>query len=395
MTIECESSKRFPVLVLGGYGEFGGRICRLLARDGAMRVFVAGRSQEKAAALVASARRDYPNAAIEPMALDLRTDLTAGLAKSGARLVIHTAGPFQGQDYTVAETCIEHGVHYIDIADGREFVCGFDALDEAATRAGVLAVSGASSVPGLSSTVIERLRPAFRSVEAVNIALVPSSRAATGSAIIGAVLTYLGRPFLRWQDGCWLRVYGWQDSRRIELAGGDFPPVGRRWMGACDVPDNALLPARIPGLRTATFHAGHEVTALYFALLGLSWLVRLRLLPPLQRFTPLFHKAGRLFESFGTGRGGMAVDLKGTAADGRALNRRWTITADRGEGPWIPCLPAVILARKLARGDLTTRGATPCWNLFSLEEFSETARPFAIHVGAAPAPTRAAGEAVA
>jgi len=39
-------------------------------------------------------------------------------------------------------------------------------------------------------------------------------------------------------------------------------------------------------------------------------------------------------------------------------------------GPEIPCTPALIIARKLARGELKRRGAMPCWNLFTLEDFS-------------------------
>ena len=34
---------------------------------------------------------------------------------------------FQGQDYGVAECCIRHGVHYLDLADDAAFVHGIDA----------------------------------------------------------------------------------------------------------------------------------------------------------------------------------------------------------------------------------------------------------------------------
>ena len=43
--------------------------------------------------------------------------------------------------------------------------------------------------------------------------------------------------------------------------------------------------------------------------------------------------------------------------------------AKRGHGPYVPILPAVILARKLAAGSLTRIGAMPCLGLFTLEEF--------------------------
>ena len=40
-------------------------------------------------------------------------------------LVIHCAGPFQGQDYRVALASMACDAHYIDIADGRDFVGRF------------------------------------------------------------------------------------------------------------------------------------------------------------------------------------------------------------------------------------------------------------------------------
>jgi short subunit dehydrogenase-like uncharacterized protein len=53
----------------------------------------------------------------------------------GAELVIHTAGPFQGQDYgVVAAAVAAAGAHYIDLADGRRFVCDFPAALDAAFR---------------------------------------------------------------------------------------------------------------------------------------------------------------------------------------------------------------------------------------------------------------------
>ncbi len=85
--------------------------------------------------------------------------LAPGLAErlrgAAPDLVIHTCGPFQGQDYRVAEACIDAGVDYIDLADGREFVAGIEALSERASTSGVVTVSGASSVPGPSSAAVD------------------------------------------------------------------------------------------------------------------------------------------------------------------------------------------------------------------------------------------------
>ncbi|HZF99242.1 MAG TPA: hypothetical protein VEY92_13600 [Pseudoxanthomonas sp.] len=51
-------------------------------------------------------------------------DLAARLVALAPGIVIHSAGPFQGCDYRVAEACLAAGVHCIDLADGRDFVAG-------------------------------------------------------------------------------------------------------------------------------------------------------------------------------------------------------------------------------------------------------------------------------
>jgi short subunit dehydrogenase-like uncharacterized protein len=141
------------ILVLGGYGFFGERISESLASDSSVRLFVAGRDVGKAAALVT--RLSLP--AERAVMLDANgPGLATRLKELRVDTLIHTAGPFQAQKYTVATAAIEAGCHYIDLADGREFVSGIESLDGAARERGVTVVSGASTVPALSSAVIDR-----------------------------------------------------------------------------------------------------------------------------------------------------------------------------------------------------------------------------------------------
>ncbi|MFC5582246.1 hypothetical protein [Rhodanobacter terrae] len=64
--------------------------------------------------------------------------------------------------------------------------------------------------------------------------------------------------------------------------------------------------------------------------------------------------------------------------DGR-LRLRWSLTAAAGDGPQIPAMPAVVLARKLADGALPTPGAAkPCMGLFTLDEALVALADFAI-----------------
>ncbi len=74
----------------------------------------------------------------------------------------------------------------------------------------------------------------------------------------------------------------------------------------------------------------------------------------------------------------MHVILRGTKQDGRGHERSWFIVALKGDGPQIPCVPAIILARKLAQGQLAGAGAMPCVAMVALKEYLRELERFSI-----------------
>jgi hypothetical protein len=292
-------------------------------------------------------------------------DFPAQLTALAPDLVIHTCGPFQGRDYAVAIAALNAGAHYIDLADARAFVAGIDALDAKACEANRLVVSGASTVPGLSAAVIDRYRVEFAELTDIDIGVSPGNRAPRGIATVAAILSYVGRPLQMWKNGQWRNVLGWQGLRREHYPA----PVGTRWLGNCDVPDLALFPPRYPGLKSLRFGAGLELGLLHVGLWLLSWPVRWRLLSPLDRWARELKRASEWFLAWGSDAGAMHVRLHGTAVDGTPLTLTWILIAASGHGPQVPATAAIVLARKLADGQLPARGARPCLDLFSLDEF--------------------------
>jgi len=151
------------VVVLGGYGNFGKRIVENLADIEDIKIFIAGRNFGKSSALVESIK-DSVSASLNPLVIDIfAEDFKEQLTTISPYLVIHTSGPFQGQDYRVPKACIECGAHYIDLADDRRFVCDIGELDQQAKDKGVLIVSGASSVPGVSQPLLSIIKISFAS----------------------------------------------------------------------------------------------------------------------------------------------------------------------------------------------------------------------------------------
>jgi saccharopine dehydrogenase-like NADP-dependent oxidoreductase len=349
------------VLVLGGYGFFGQRIAEALAADAAVRVLVAGRDLGKAAAVVARLRLPSERALV----VDANDpELAARLRESRVDTLIHTAGPFQSQGYAVAKAAIEAGCHYIDLADGREFVTGIESLDAAARERGVTVVSGASSVPALSAAVIDRYLPQFQRLDTIEFGISSGARS-PGVATVKGVFSYCGKPIREWRRGAWRTTYGWLDLRRHR-----FPaPVGWRFIGSCDIPDLTLFPKRYPTVKTVSFHAGFAGDLGHLVVWALAALVRVRLLPSLTLLAAPLNRMSHWMEPWLSDQGGMFVSLVGEGSEGKLLHVNWNLLARQNHGPHIPCGAAIALARKLANGAAVPKGAMPCVGLLTVKEF--------------------------
>lgn len=349
------------VAILGGYGNFGSYIARALAGDPGIELIICGRDRAKAAAFVDGLKAANP---AQAEIVDI-ADPAAALAKIAPDLVIHTVGPFQSQDYRVARAAIGCGAHYCDLADARAFVGGIRALDAEARAVGVAVIAGASSVPCLTAAYLDNAARAM-TVEAVDYGISAAQQTNRGLGTASAILSYVGRPFAMLRDGSMRRVFGWQ-GLHSEM----YPELGRRWFGFCDVPDLDLFPARYPGLRHMRFSAGHEIALLHLGTWLLSWGVRLRLLPRLDHWSAALLKASFAFDPLGSGRSGFHMLIRGHDGRGNPMKRRHWIIARQGHGPNIPCMPAILLARRLARSESIEAGARPCLDLITLEEYLE------------------------
>jgi Saccharopine dehydrogenase NADP binding domain len=349
------------VLVLGGYGFFGERISESLASESSVRLLVAGRNIGKATAV--AARLKLP--AGQAVVIDANApELAERLRELGVNTLIHTAGPFQSQRYTVAKAAIDAGCHYIDLADGREFVTGIENLDAMARARGVTVVSGASSVPALSSAVIDRYLSRFKRLDSIEFGISSGARA-PGLATVRGVFSYAGKPFQEWRHGAWRTTHGWLDMRRHL-----FPqPLGARWVSSCDIPDLTLFPQRYPTARTVSFHAGFASNLGHLVVCGLAGLVRARLLESLVPFAAPLSRISHWIEPLVSDQGGMFVRLDGDGLESNRLYVNWNLLAGQNHGPYIPCGAAIALARKLANGASLPTGAMPCVGLLTVKEF--------------------------
>lgn len=348
------------VLVLGAYGFFGSRICAALAKNPRIRLILAGRDSTKATAAAYQLGLNANHA----RALDATTpDLALQLRKLGVNTLIHTAGPFQGQGYAVARAAIKAGCNYFDIADGRAFVGGITRLDAEARAAGVAIISGVSSLPALTSAVVDKYRGEFKRLDSIRIGIT-SGAVIPGLGTIRSVLGYCGKPFRTLEKGEWIEVHGWLDTQQHDF----MKSVGVRRISRCDVPDLDLLVQRYPGVKTVSFHAGFASSTAHQVIEGLAKLVKARRLKTALPFARILYTLGRWMQPVFSDRGAMFVKLEGLHDNGARYAHTWSIVARENHGPNIPCAAAIALANKIAAGGTVPAGAMPCMGLLSVEE---------------------------
>lgn len=353
------------VLILGGYGNFGKRIVEGLSDLEGITLLIAGRNINKAEALKKRLAKNS-QANLQAVFIDIEAPNFKNILESlSPDIAIHTSGPFQNQGLHVPQACLEAGIHYIDLGDDREFVCNISKLDPLAKQKDLLLVSGASSVPGLSSAVIDHYKDQFLVIDSIDIAIVPGNKAERGEATIRGILSYTGHPFKIFKDNQWKKAYGWMSPRQLDFGGN----VGKRWLANVDVPDLELFPQHYSVKQSVTFQAGLELPILHWTMVSMAYLTKIGLIKNWSPLTKPIMNISNLFKPLGTDSGGMRITIKGKSKQSEHKTIYWTLYADNGIGPYIPTISTVIIAKKLLLGELSETGAKPCVGLYTLDDF--------------------------
>ncbi len=372
------------VLILGGYGTFGGRLARLLADEARLTLIIAGRSLRQAQAFCAAAPA---KADMVAAAFDRESD-DAQLAALAPDIVVDASGPFQtyGDPYRVVRAALARGIDYLDLADGSDFVQGLAQFDREARSRGVFVLAGASSFPVLTAAAVRRLA-AGMTVDAVSAGIAPSPHAALGLNVIRAIASYCGKPIALRRDGASSIGYGLTESRRFTIAPPGRIPLGSRRFSLVDAPDLKVLPALWP-LRDVWMGAGTVPEIMHRVLNAFAWAVRLRLLPSLLPFARLMHwSSGRL--RWGEHRGGMFVAIEGERSGThiarepvRRFKKSWHMIAEGDDGPFIPAMACEAIIRHCLDGKRPAPGARPATGDLELDDYEKLFARRAIHCGA-------------
>lgn len=353
------------ILILGGYGVFGGRLAQLLSDLPQLTLLISGRSGAKAQAFCANFEGQ---ARAVPLTLD-RQDIAAALAELRPDLVVDASGPFQdyGSDrYRVIEACIDAGVDYLDFADAADFVFGVSAFDERARQAGTFVLSGASSFPVLTAAVLREMS-AIMDIVSVEGGIAPSPYAGIGLNVMRAVIGYAGAPVKLTRDGRIGYGIGLAESRRYTVAVPGRIPLRNLRFSLVDVPDLQVLPPEHRMLSDIWIGAGPVPEALHRILNLLAKTRACLRFPSLEPLSRLFHAVLNLAK-VGEHRGGMYVHARGLSG-GAPVERSWHLLAEGDDGPFIPSMAIEAIVRKLLEGERPSSGARAASHALDLADY--------------------------
>lgn len=119
------TERPYDIVLFGATGFTGLLVAEYLARAATREKFrwaVAGRSAEKLAGVVASARAVSPASEPGVLIADIADDASLTAMAASARVLITTVGPYLRYGEGALRACVEAGTHYVDLTGEPEFV---------------------------------------------------------------------------------------------------------------------------------------------------------------------------------------------------------------------------------------------------------------------------------
>ncbi|MCH7700384.1 MAG: saccharopine dehydrogenase NADP-binding domain-containing protein [Planctomycetes bacterium] len=341
------------VLVVGGTGYFGTLLIRELLEFTTGRIVIGGRDLRR----LRRARRRIDSRVRERVSVEvveLNNVRSVDRAVAGAAVAICAAGPFQTLPGTLLSSCLAHGVHYIDLADDRDFVNRARRMVGDHSPAGKLPVvcTGFSTIPALSGILAGILAKKFDAVESIETQLAPGNRAPRSRGTVASLLSSVGRPFDIWREGSRQTVIGWSEPRAFDFP----PPVGTRTGFLVNAPDYDIFPETF-GTQCVTFRVGSELRFLNGMVSGLAWLTRRRVVSDWPRWSGALYRAMGSLGILGHDHGALGVKVCGQRK-GIRVAAQACIVADH-HGTRVPVMPAVIMVEALLANRIATEGLMP------------------------------------
>ena len=330
-------------VVFGGAGVFGSIVALELHMRG-IDVTIGGRNARRTEAV---AKRIGCGA----VQADVNEATSCRAAIDGKQVAVNCAGPFGSFDDTLLQSCLEAGCHAVDISDDRTYTRRVRERSNDFTAAGLTAVYGCSSLPGISGALATAsCHSSTVDPVHIRITLFIGNDNVKGAAAVRSATRLLGKPIAAPQG----KLRGFRDPETVSLP----PPFGRRSVLNFESPDYDLLPEQI-GATSIVVKVGFELrlaTGLFRLFAAGAPRLGMHLLPRLTALNGLTRRVGC---------SGGVVTVELFDGDG---NKRSASAIAAEQGQRMAVLPAVYTTQRLCQNQPESRGATTVYDFLGAKE---------------------------
>jgi len=309
------------VIVLGGAGQVGSVAVEALVASGEFsEVAVADYAIEKAREFISLVGSDKLSAHF----CDARDPQSIKDVVKGYDIVLNCVGPFYKTQTTVVKAIIEAGKNYVDIADDVGAYVDTLKLDDAAKRAGILAVIGMGASPGVTNLIAKLFSDLLDETDSIDIFHTHGGEPIEGEGVIAHRFYCMSIDIPMFLDGelKYFKYFGKDGiALREEVY---FPELGRSvLLYPYPHPEQVTLPKYIKGVKRVT-NKGSVLPDEYYQLIRDMVKLGLTSTEPLdvkgQKVVPydfavayIIRERDRILRetNFGPQRGGFAEVVKG------------------------------------------------------------------------------------
>lgn len=243
------------LLILGGYGNTGLPLARLLLQETGVRVVLAGRSRDKAEAAAAQLNSQFPGNRVAGQQADVSDVQSLKQVFQGMDMVLVASSTAR---YTrqAASAALETGIDYLDIQYSTQKLAVLKSLADDIAREGRCFITEGGFHPGLPSALVRFVAPHFDRLEKANVGSVIRADWASVYLAENTVDEFLQEMLdfqpLCFKGGQWKKstMMGMGDALTMDF-GGEF---GRQSCMPMFLEELRSLPEMYPSLRETGFY---------------------------------------------------------------------------------------------------------------------------------------------
>ncbi|MDH4269458.1 MAG: saccharopine dehydrogenase NADP-binding domain-containing protein [Dehalococcoidia bacterium] len=238
------------VTILGGGGAVGSIATKTLASSGIFSdIAVADINMAAAGKVVKEAK----GAKLTAVQLDAESPESIRTAIAGSVVVLNCVGPFYKYGPVILKTVIGAGINYVDVCDDFDATEALLAMDGKARKAGVSALIGMGSSPGVANVLVRFCADSLLDkVEAVDIYHAHGGEKIEGAAVVKHRIHSMKMDIPVFLDGKFTAVKLFEESGRALEEEAEFQNVGTYRVYAYPHPETITLPHYLRGVKRVT-----------------------------------------------------------------------------------------------------------------------------------------------